>query len=164
MRDLLRELPRLLVENKGELVPSDILFNIILSTQASKTDATMTKKQHDGLQDLQKLYLELVEKVRGRRATARFLQDIASRSAIINKADRITGNAVTVVVDEIMKETAKGLSVSNIQMVMETFIHSQILVPERYADVQLSLQKVPPRSRSIMKNLLRIVSENREDI
>ncbi len=164
MRDLLRELPHLLIENKGKLIPSEILFNMIISSHANKLDMEMSKKQNELLQDFQVFYLDLVEHIRGRRAPIRYLQELASRAAIINKADRITGNAITVIVDEIMSETKKGLSAMHIQTIMDTFIHSQILVPERYLAIEKNLKKVPPKSRAIMKTLLRIVEENREDI
>lgn len=164
MRDLLRELPQLLIENEGAPIPSEILYNIVLSSQATVADAQMTKKQGELLQDLQVFYLDLIEHVRGRRHLIRFLRDVASRSAIINKSDRITGNAITVIVDEIMTQTKKGLSPANTQLVMDTFIHSQVLVPERYQETEEALKKVTPRSRAVMKKLLKLVKENREDI
>lgn len=164
MRNFMRELPHMLINSDGAPIPSEILFEIILSSQASGSDVVMTRKQDELLQDIQVLYLDMIDQVRGRRSRTRFLKEVASRSAIINKEDRITGNAVTVIVDQIMNESKKGLSASNIQSVMDAFIHSQILVPERYQAVEKSLKGVTPKSRTIMKKLLKLVTENREDI
>lgn len=164
MREMMRELPKLLLENEFTPVPAEILFEIMLSEKATKADSVMTKKQEQMLYDLQVLYLELMNVIKGRRNLERFLREVSARTNIINKSDRITGNAITVVVDEIMASSKKKTSNSHIQHVIDHFVVSQVLIPESHVPTELILKKAPTPARSLVKALLKVVEEHREDI
>lgn len=156
MRDLLREMPNVLAEGNGYPVASEMLFDVMLSQFAHNKDAVMTKQQGERLQDLQLFYLELVDAVRGRRSRERYLRELSTRALLRNQPDRITGNAVTIIVDEILQKSKSGLSGQDIQTVIDSFVVAQ------------TLWKTPEIKKAEVKNLfdviLQVAEEHREDI
>ena len=159
MREVLRELPTLLIDNDCRPVPSEVLFELMVSSFAKREDRKMTPRIAERLQDLQRCYLDLIESVRGRRGFLRYLGEIHARGRIINRHDRITGNAVTVVVEEIMEQK---LSPHEIQTALDVFIASQTTVAQNFNFVRKQLPKgFRPK---IFKRMLEVVKEFREDI
>lgn len=157
MRDLLREMPKWLGSSHGNPIDSAILFDLMISNGATREDKKMTSIQAERIQALQHFYIEMLDSVRGRRSRVRFLKEIAARAALLNRSDRITGNSITVVVDEIVGNIKKGLAKGEVQRVMDAFIESQSPRGPR-------IPPSHPRSKALMKTLLQVVETHREDI
>jgi len=95
MRDLLRELPGRMLE-RGSPLPAREVLELALSTYATPSDRQPTALRLRRAARFVRAYMRLVE-VAARRAGRSFplmLGDIAARSAIINRADRVTGDGV----------------------------------------------------------------------
>jgi hypothetical protein len=163
LRDLLRELPGMLTEHGSLPVPSPLLFELMLSRSAAPEDRVMSGVQEERLQNLQVAYLAIVDALRGRRERGRFLDEIRARSAVINRADRITGNAVTEVVSRLMEKIEKGLPRTAIQQAIDHFVNLQVAPPA--GDNALPAGARPhPQNRQLIRTLLKTVEELREDI
>lgn len=126
MRTFSREIPKLLREHDGAPVPSEILFGIILAEAAPQRDRKMTTAQDRRLMELQILYLEIMDKLRGRRSLSRFLNETYVRAKNHNRQDRLTGNGITVVVDELMTSVQKGLRPAEVQKAIEGIVAQQV--------------------------------------
>lgn len=163
MRDLLRALPALLVEHDPALVPSSKLFDVMLSRSAAAEDRVMSDVQSQRLRSLQTAYLAIVDGLRGRRGRERYLNEVGVRSGIINRADRITGNAVTMVVQELMARIEAGLAPKAIQQAIDSFVRLQVAPPAGDDTVPIG-SRCRPRSRALIRTFRKVVEELREDI
>ncbi len=151
MRDLLRELPTLL--RKNELLPVDpkILFDLMISANASAKDLQFKESYSTKLLELQKYYLDLFEATRRRRGLERILSEVENRSKVINRADRATGNAIITVVDKIITNIKSGFPIENVQELIEGYVDSQLLVPE---EATFKLDDILKRKKMTTKKLL----------
>lgn len=151
MRDLLRELPSLLLENELNLIEPKILFDIMISTNASARDQVFKESYSVKLLELQKNYLDLIEFTRRRRSSERILKEIENRSKVINRADRATGNAIITVVEKIISNIKSGFPIENIQELIEGYVDSQLLIPEQ---ATFKLDDILKRKKTTTKKLL----------
>ncbi len=94
-RDLLRELPTR-YRVAAAPIPASELLAIATSSYASRSDRVLTPQRRRMASELQRSYLALVGAGAraGRVSLASLLDDVALRSAVINRYDRITGDAV----------------------------------------------------------------------
>ena len=94
-RDLLRELPTR-YRVAAAPIPAAELLAIATSSYASRSDRVLTPQRRRMASELQRSYLALVGAGAraGRVSLASLLDDVALRSAVINRYDRITGDAV----------------------------------------------------------------------
>jgi hypothetical protein len=165
MRDLSRELPKLLVESHGIPVDCKRLFEIMLSNNASSRDGKLTEKYQARLNELQISYIELVNKVRRRRSLPRALKDIELRSKVINRADRATGNAIIMVVEKIIANIKSGFSTNNIQELIEGYVESQLLVPQTSAKKHTEvLKRKKPETQKLLNKLFVITNDLKDEI
>jgi hypothetical protein len=132
-RDLLRELPVRLLE-RGDPVPARELLDIALSSYASARDRRMTSYRARQAGRLQRAYLELVhaEARRTSRPVPRVLGDLAQRSAIINRYDRITGDGILHAASTLYAERAR-LDCDGIYEVVRRLADDQTRLPRRVA-------------------------------
>ena len=94
-RDLLRELPGRLLERGGRVPPGEVL-ELALSTYATPADRQPTRLRLRHAARFVRAYVKLVEAAgrRSGRNLVLMLGDVAARSAIINRPDRVTGDGV----------------------------------------------------------------------
>ena len=94
-RDLLRELPVRLLQRGGS-VPAGEVLDMALSSYATLADRQPTALRLRRAARLVRAYVRLVEAAgrRSGRNLALMLGDVAARSAIINRPDRVTGDGV----------------------------------------------------------------------
>lgn len=165
MRDLLRELPKLLYHSGFKLIDSKVLFEIMISSNASLKDNTFKENYHPKLQEFQTIYLELIEKTRRKRSALRVLNEIDARSSIINRADRATGNAIILIVEKIIANIKSGFPIENIQELIEGYVESQLLLPEsgifKPEDV---LKRKKASTKKLLSKLFIITSEMKDEI
>ncbi|MES2769954.1 MAG: hypothetical protein V4596_12485 [Bdellovibrionota bacterium] len=165
MRDLSRELPSLLLASGMNLIEAKVLFDIMISTNASLKDCTFKENYTPKLLELQAVYLELIEKTRRKRSPLRVLIEIEARSKVINRADRVTGNAIIMIVEKIITNLKSGFPVENVQELIEGYVESQLLVPGSGTfKPEDALKRKKPSTKKLLSKLFIITSEMKDEI
>jgi uncharacterized protein YdiU (UPF0061 family) len=164
LRDLLRELPHRYLKTEAPLEAAEFL-SILRSRYATAADLSLGRGRRAKIRDFQYHYLALLERTAhlvgwSRR---RLLQQVATRSGVINRHDRVTGDAVIWIAKRLARQ-AKALGSADRQRLIEQFIASQVLRPEfaRYRAMEAAL--LDPAAQEILETLLRIVREHRDGI
>jgi len=161
-RDMLRELPRRILEAGGASPPREILA-IGYSTYASPRDRRPSAHRRRMAQQFQRTYLALVERAArdSRRSVPRVIAEIAERSAVRNRFDRITGDAVVYAADLLARER-RALGPDGVWAVLNRFVRHQTLIPE------LRTPGSPPRlgrsARRAFDEILGILAECRHGL
>jgi uncharacterized protein YdiU (UPF0061 family) len=182
MRDILRILPQCLNE-KWAHIPVKDFMRAIASSFCASNDMRPTMLRRVWAERFQTSYMQVIE------ATARLTDSrlenvigkVSARSAVINRSDRITGDAICNVGDKILK-TRKQMERREIFSVIESFIDEQVLVPDiklkqvrrptisaksQNQDIKAGEQsknaskKISGRSESILKALGKVVRDFR---
>ncbi len=159
MRDLLRELPQIYLSRDEHI--SDLEFiEIIRSNYATERDLEINSYRKRRIREFQDLYSKLIEfscKEDGTPKEKRLLE-MTMRSAVINKMERVTGDAISLIVDLIMKQRKK-LGSDEVYKLFKKFSSFQTMDP--------SGQSIPNKkfwSSNLMRQFYEIVKERREGI
>ncbi|MFQ5671342.1 MAG: hypothetical protein ACE5HD_12635 [Acidobacteriota bacterium] len=146
-RDILRELPLHLMEKHRPLEARTFL-SIALSTYASKADRRLTLYRQRMAGEFQRAYLRLIETAaRETGDSARsLLEEVARRSAAINRRARITGDSITLAASA-LTQSFRQLTSLQFHRVIDRFLGHQILIPgpRPPATVELSDRSGPGR-------------------
>ncbi len=158
MRDILREFPQLiLARGKDQRLNSEEFIEIIRSSYANDADVKLTPSLKQKIQQFQDTYMKLVDNV---GKASNILLAISMRSSVINKYDRVTGDAVTTVVDKVMNARPK-LSADDMYDVLREFTEFQNLDPDLKEVTTLSKKS---NREKLMKTMVQIVREYREGL
>ncbi len=157
MRYVWLELPQRLAENSFAPITELEFFTIMLAESASGTDLKYKQNLTRRILRFQTLYMELTEACPGAWRTV--LKNISVRAGKLSRPNRITGNGVECVTEELIRAYNKGLNPHELQKVMEAFIQSQSGGPVR----QLILLD-NPTSRSLLEKSLELIHTYKEDI
>lgn len=134
MRQVLARLPAYFLENldkfNGQVMPANELFEVMLTDFAAGKDKSLNDRLSKRMQRLQLLYKSLVKKVAAKGTLPDVLITLSERASRINRKNRITGNSLIHIVDELLKARRKGFSDIAIQEVMTAIIDDQNLSPE----------------------------------
>lgn len=165
MRDILREFPLHLQEHKKLLAPEKFL-EILCSQYACPRDLKLNPYRRMMIDQFQNKYVELIHLAAGRpQNVAKVMLEVGMRSSVLNRYERITGDAIIYVADELI-ENKKSLSFTEVNMIIEDFVNNQVLRPEKF----LALKKEAPKkvktkkTSKILKDLYHVVRECREGI
>jgi uncharacterized protein YdiU (UPF0061 family) len=160
MRDILRELPQLYLTGT-ERVPNEDFITILKSSYAHPKDLELTNYMARQVGEFQKNYWKLVKAIskKFKVEDTKSLLKITMRSSVINKAERVTGDSISFVVDKIMKLKPK-LSPEELYEVVKYFAEHQDLDPQKKYDHH----NVNKKQKHLMKDLFEIVKEHREGI
>lgn len=163
IRNLLRLLPAYYVaqaigkvDEETAYMPDDIFCQIMAASYVPKKDLELTPSRISHIKNFQERYLRLVLAV-GEPLDAS-LRIIQERSAVINHRHRITGDAVTFIVEEIIAMKGK-ITIEGLQDALDAFIESQILIPGKW-------RPVPPEQleqNTLKGRLLNKIQENLEE-
>ena len=107
------------------------------------------------MQDFRNRYLRLVAALGGPFDLV--LKTLQERSAVINHRHRITGDAVTWIIEEVIAMKGK-IKIDGLQEALDAFIDSQVLIPGKW-------QPVPPeklKSNTLKSQLLQKIQQNLE--
>lgn len=158
MRDLLREYPQVMLVDKEKLCAEDFL-EIIRSELASEEDLQLSPYRKQKIKEFQELYHRIIERTASlfQVSIEDCLQDIICRSNRINKSARVTGDAVTFMVEQILKRK-KNYSADELYQLIEQLTVAQNMNPE--TDIKLS--KISPNKTLVM--MLNIIEEFREGV
>jgi uncharacterized protein YdiU (UPF0061 family) len=160
IRNLLRHLPAYYVaqtisrvDDTSAYMPDEIFCRIMAASYVGKSDLNQTSASR--VKDFQESYLRLVAALGG--PFDMVLKTLQERSAIINHRHRITGDAVTWIIEEVIALKGK-IRIDGLQEALDAFIESQVLIPGKW-------QPVPPEklnSNTLKSQLLQKIQENLE--
>ena len=164
MRDILRELPQMLMSRGiDQHLNSSEFVDIIKSSYATKVDLKKSIRRDMKIVSFQKNYIKLLNKVatKFKIAPEKILLDVSMRSSVINKYDRVTGDSITTIVRKIMNQRPK-LSAEDINTTLKEFTAYQNLNPDK--DKKPSNFEVEKVQSRLVKGMLQIVREYRDGI
>src|SRR6266496_4519179 len=163
IRNLLRLLPAYYVaqaihrvDDESAYMPTDIFCRIMAASYVGKRDLKPTNGCRSHVRNLQECYLKLVAALAEPLDAS--LKTIQERSAIINHRHRITGDAVTVIIEEVVAMKGK-IRIEGLQEAIEAFIDSQVLIPGKWQPVPAEELKVD----TLKSRLLNAIQENLEE-
>ncbi len=157
MRDVLRELPQLLSVRKKILEPSAFI-EVSKSSYATKNDLAENAYRNQKTQEFQKKYIKLVKTVANmsQQNESKILLEMSTRSSVINKYDRVTGDSVSCIVEELMKVKPR-MKPSSIFDLAKELSNYQDLNPEKKEASQRP-------KHALMKYIYEVIKELREGI
>lgn len=162
IRNLLRLLPAYYVaqtatrvDDTSAYMPDEIFCRIMAASYVGKNDLKPTATTSSHANDFQECYLRLVAALGG--PFDMVLKTLQERSAIINHRHRITGDAVTWIIEEVIAMKGK-IRIDGLQEAIDAFIDSQVLIPGKW-------QPVPHEklnSNTLKSQLLQKIQQNLE--
>ncbi len=162
IRNLLRLLPAFYVaqtisriDDTGAYMPDEIFCRIMAASYVGKNDLKPTPATTAQVKAFQECYLRVVAALGG--PFDMILKTLQERSAIINHRHRITGGAVTWIIEEVIAMKGK-IRIDGLQEAIDAFIDSQVLIPGKW-------QPVPPEklnSNTLKSRLLQKIQQNLE--
>ncbi len=161
-RDLFRELPaRLRAEPAG--AAADEILSVALSRYASRRDRRSTPHRRRKARELGAAHREVLEAAARHSGCdlSALLPRVAERAAILNRAERITGDAIDFATARLMRARHR-LASRELHELVERFVDEQDLTPGRGARRIRSTSS--PRVARVLGGLLRVVRENREGL
>jgi hypothetical protein len=166
LRDILRELPTLYLASDTSSIPPETFIHIIKSDYAGKKDLSLTSRRRAKIGQFQTAYNKLIDRIV--RITGENRQNIlkmlASRSSLINRYDRATGDALIYVTDKLVKNKRK-FTRTELGHIIRSFVEQQILRPEYFEQHPASKYRMHGmKSRQLMKTMLKMVEAYREGI
>lgn len=157
MRDILRTLPKLMITRKSK-IEDDEFISILKSNYATEEDCEINPYRSKMIRSFQDLYWKLIELVAKNNRTSfeKQILDVSMRASVINKTARVTGDSVSLIVEQLLKERDK-LSVGEIYDVIKDFAQIQNFNP----------LQTPVENREVsglVKKFFEIVKEHREGL
>lgn len=162
IRNLLRHLPAYYVaqtisrtDDEGAYMPDEIFLRTMAASYVGRKDLKLTPARSAQVKNFQACYLKLVAALGGPFDLV--LKTLQERSAVINHRHRITGDAVTWIIEEVIAMKNK-IKIDGLQEAIDAFIDSQILIPGKW-------QPVPPeqlQSNTLKSRLLQKFQQNLE--
>ncbi|NQZ00312.1 MAG: hypothetical protein HRT45_06540 [Bdellovibrionales bacterium] len=167
MRHFLRDFPELLLMTKKksdpDLISAQEFCDSYKTDFASRNDLKVNANVGKRILKLQRQYVECLRLIEG-ISWKKLTKQVSERSSVINRTDRVTGNALINMVNEILVRRRQGLPDGNIMETMDEFIQSQVTRPdvtdsEETQKLNRSLRKDP-----LGRAFLTLVEDYREDI
>ena len=135
LRDILRELPQHYLTDHQPISAEDFV-GIIRSEYGSDKDVALTPTRKAKIKNFQVLYWALVSRAAHHfhQPVTKLLAEMRDRAQLINRYDRVTGDAILYVADKVMKSATRlNLNTVLIHDIFKEFIEQQILNPEHFA-------------------------------
>ena len=156
IRNLLRHLPAFYLaqtisraDDESAYMPEEIFLRTMAASYVGKKDLKLTPARSAQVKNFQACYLRLVTALGG--PCDLVLKTLQERSAVINHRHRITGDAVTWIIEEVIAMKSK-IKIDGLQEAIDAFIDSQVLIPGRWQPVPAEqLQSNTLKSRLLQK-------------
>jgi uncharacterized protein YdiU (UPF0061 family) len=164
-RDLLRELPERLLPDARAL-PTRELLELSLSSYAARADRRATPARRRAMGRFQRSYLSLMRAAAAHeeRPLEDLLREVARRSAVINRRDRITGDGVDYATDRLIRYRRR-LSSGKLHRVIAAFVDHQDLNPPEPASDREPAERAPAQDvRRVLDRLIAAVAEMRHGL
>ncbi len=166
MRSILKDLPEFYLKNgfDSQLMKETDFYKTILSSFAKQQDTRIRSKHVQHIQNFQRLYKQLIMAAAGSQKPSAILRGLSDRARLMNREDRITGNALIQIVFEIMNQVKRGMSHAQVQSLIDQLIASNLGSPE--VGLSRFFEKKPKAvvRPDVYVKLLNFVSEYGEDI
>ena len=163
IRNLLRMLPAYYiaqtiskVDDRSAYMPQDIFCKIMAASYVGKRDLLSTPARVSQVENFQECYLRLIAALDEPFDT--MLKTLQERSAIINHRHRMTGDAITFIIEEVIAIEGK-IKINGLQEALDAFINSQVLIPGKWHPVPLDQLK----PHTLKFRLLHKMQENLEE-
>jgi len=162
VRDILRELPQLLL-SRGEFLEKSDFLEIIQSDYITQEDQGPNSYRDGMIRSFQQAYQDLVESVccHTKKDLNKVLLEISMRSSVINKYDRVTGDSITTIVDQVLNARPKPKP-EEIYRLMQEFVRYQNLDPDVRPEKGPIVIK--QKNKKLFQGFLKIVREYREGL
>ena len=162
IRNLLRTLPGYYVsqaitraDDASAHMPNEIFLQTMAASYVGKKDLKLTEARIAHIAEFQESYLRLVAAFGGPLDLV--LKTLQERSAVINHRHRITGDAVTWIIEEVIAMKGK-IKIDGLQEAIDAFIDSQVLIPGKWRPVPTEHLK----ANTLKSRLLQKFQENLE--
>jgi uncharacterized protein YdiU (UPF0061 family) len=162
IRNLLRHLPAYYVaqtitraDDESAYMPDEIFLRTMAASYVGRKDLKLTPARAAQVKNLQACYLRLVAALGG--PIEMVLKTLQERSAVINHRHRITGDAVTWIIEEVIAMKDK-IRIDGLQEAIDAFIDSQVLIPGKWQPVPLDRLK----PNTLKSRLLQKIQANLE--
>lgn len=171
LRSALREMTKIININKHEIEPTFFspseFLQIVTLENHQPDESYLTNEFVEELDKLQKKYVHCFQKASGVKIKQKLSvakRELKKRAGIINKKERLTGNALIFIVVEMLKKQ-RTLGKDNLQIIIDDLIASQITDPNfvKYSRKYQSKSN-NKASSSFLKSLFSIVEDYSEDI
>lgn len=168
MRDILRELPRHL-NSEWKQMDIKTFMSVIASTYCGVADACPTLLRRAWASRMQKDYMAVIEACAKHTESRRenVIGRVAARSEILNRRERVTGDAICNIGDKIIR-SRKQLERRDLFNVIMTFIDEQVLVPETRVKNDkrptLETRKLNGKTEKVIKSLGKVVRDMRHGL
>jgi hypothetical protein len=159
LRTVWSELPKRLITNSFTPLIELEFFEMMLAQSASGSDLRYRQSYTKRIEEFQQLYIDLIETIPGHWKSN--LTRIAERARVTARPDRITGNSIECVTEEVLKAYQKGISQVELQKVMDAIIQNQAPSPHRQNSLILL---DTPASRNLLEKTLGLFVNYQEDI
>ncbi len=156
MRLFLKNLPKIIKDTDGDLdspLTESLIFNIT-SEFATEVDIANLENLEGKFNILIKDFTLLFKSL-----SKNILTNCISRSAIINRDDRVTGNAMVFIVQKLMKKN-KNVKPFSFQKIIERLIQNQVLNPEQPAGRKMRLNSEEEKIINSLDNLIYMYRED----
>lgn len=165
LRDILRELPVHYLGSMENMEPEQFI-QLMQSDYAMPEDVAITpysKRKIRMFQHHYKALIQLAAELRQNQATS-VLQEMAQRSAQINRYERVTGDAVIGVTAPLMR-LQKRAGTMEMYRIFANLVEQQILRPEYFQENERNIPVIrKTESRKILQRLREEVKKAREGI
>ena len=162
IRNLLRTLPGYYLsqamtraDDESAQMPNEIFLQTMAASYVGKKDLKLTEARISHIKEFQNSYLRLCAALGGPLDLV--LQTLQERSAVINHRHRITGDAVTWIIEEVIAMKGK-IRNDGLQEAIDAFIDSQVLIPGKWRPVS----PAQLNSNTLKSRLLQKIQENLE--
>ncbi|MEJ2650266.1 MAG: protein adenylyltransferase SelO family protein [Gammaproteobacteria bacterium] len=165
VRDILRDLPVHYLHSDADMSARQFI-EVMKSEYAAERDMQLTSARRAKIRDFQRLYRHLYTSVAAYsgqppRAVLKTMRD---RTALINRYDRVTGDAVLYVGERLVKG-AKTMDSHALHDMFRHFVEQQVLQPEHFRKHPSSRRALRnPRARHILRAMLRDVRNLRSGL
>jgi len=165
MRDILRELPlRYLQQDK--LITYRDFIDILKSDYAQECDLALHSYRRRRIHQFQHAYRELLTlmaQVSGCSERSVLLR-LSVRSTLINRYERVTGDAIIGVTDKLL-QIYRRTNTQELLRVFENFVEQQILKPEYFSKRDRHLPALRnAKTKKVLHAMLKTVKDSREGI
>jgi hypothetical protein len=136
-------------------MPEEIFLRTMAASYVGRKDLKLTAARAAQVVNFQASYLKLVAALGG--PIEMVLKTLQERSAVINHRHRITGDAVTWIIEEVIAMKDK-IRIDGLQEAIDAFIDSQVLIPGKWQPVPLDRLK----PNTLKSRLLQKIQANLE--
>ncbi len=165
MRDILRELP-VWFQASGDWMTAENFVQIMRSDYAEEKDVEISSYRRRQVRCFQRLYWRIVASVASLSAQTEdeLIGDVVLRSAVINRYERVTGDALIYVAKQLIKLNS-SVSKNVLHQMFEGFVGQQVLIPGKLTPFPLmnkTGKNIPSYAR--YQQLFKVIRECREGI